>query len=146
MPQYSSSADITLLLEGSYPFVRGGVSAWVHALIEGLPDISFSLVHLGAEKTADEQVRYKLPPNVRDLQCHYLVGDIELGKPQAQDGDAAFFSASDRLHKWFREPDGVPDGRCLDQVVVQKGRCEAAGANDFFYSKAAWKQICDSYS
>lgn len=140
------NADVTLLLEGSYPFVRGGVSAWVHALIEGLPDFSFSLVHLGAEKTADEQIRYKLPPNVRDLQCHYLVGDIEVGEPHAQVGDTAYFSASERLHKWFREPEGEPDGKWLDQVVVQKNRSEAAGTNDFFYSKAAWKQICDSYS
>src|SRR5450830_1586019 len=146
MPPSPSSADVTLLLEGSYPFVRGGVSAWVHALIEGLPDFSFSLVHLGAEKTGDEQIRYKLPPNVRDLQCHYLVGDMDLGEPRPRVGDAAYFSASERLHKWFREPEGEPEGEWLDQVVVQKNRSEAASTNDFFYSKAAWKQICDSYS
>jgi glycosyltransferase involved in cell wall biosynthesis len=141
-----SSADVTLLLEGSYPFVRGGVSAWVHALIEGLPDFSFSLVHLGAEKTEDEQIRYKLPPNVRNLQCHYLVGDMNLGEPRPQVGDAAYFSASEQLHTWFREPEGEPECEWLDQVVVQKNRSEAASTNDFFYSKAAWKQICDSYS
>lgn len=140
------SADVTLLLEGSYPFVRGGVSAWVHALIEGLPDITFSLVHLGAEKTEDEQIRYVLPPNVRELQRHYLVGDMALGEPKPQLGDAAYFAASERLHDWFREPAGAPDGQWLDQVVVQKGRCDAAGATDFFHSQAAWKQICDAYT
>ena len=140
------SADVTLLLEGSYPFVRGGVSAWVHALIEGLPELRFSLVHLGAEKTADEQVRYPLPPNVVDLQCHYLVGDLALGKPCAQAGDAAYFAASDRLHDWFRAPAGEPEGAWLDQVVVQKNRSEAASTNDFFYSKAAWQQICEGYT
>jgi glycosyltransferase involved in cell wall biosynthesis len=146
MQPTTASADVTLLLEGSYPFVRGGVSAWVHALIEGLPDLSFSLVHLGADKTADEKIQYSLPPNVRDLQCYYLVGDLELGKPHAQAGNAAYCSASERLHKWFREPVGAPDEKWLDQVVSQKNRFEAAGANDFFYSKAAWNQICESYS
>ena len=57
--------DITLLLEGTYPFVRGGVSGWVHQLIEGLPDFSFSLVYLGAERVANEEIRYRLPSNVR---------------------------------------------------------------------------------
>lgn len=146
MKPSTSSADVTLLLEGSYPFVRGGVSAWVHALIEGLPDFSFSLIHLGADKTEDEKIRYKLPPNVRELQCHYLVGDMELGEPRPEAGDATYFSACERLHTWFREPEGEPDGRWLDEVVVQKNRRDGAGANDFFYSKAAWKQICEGYS
>ena len=34
-------ADVGLLLEGSYPFVRGGVSTWVHELIKGLPELRF---------------------------------------------------------------------------------------------------------
>lgn len=139
-------ADVALLLEGSYPFVRGGVSAWVHALIEGLPDFSFSLVHLGAERTGEEEIRYRLPPNVRELQCHYLVGDMELAEPRPEVGDATYFSACERLHSWFREPEGEPDGKWLDEVVVQKNRRDGAGTNDFFYSKAAWKQICESYS
>src|SRR5690348_5925935 len=37
-----SRADVCLLLEGTYPFVRGGVSAWVHQFIGGLPELSFS--------------------------------------------------------------------------------------------------------
>ena len=39
--------DVTLLLEGTYPFVSGGVSSWVHQIIRGLPEYSFSLVFLG---------------------------------------------------------------------------------------------------
>lgn len=139
-------SDVTLLLEGSYPFVRGGVSAWVHALIEGLPEFTFSLVHLGAEKTGDEQIRYPLPPNVVELQRHYLMGDFPLGEPRSLPGDKAFFAASERLHDWFRAPAGAPEDDWIDQVVVQRGRSETAGAHDFFHSKAAWKQICESYT
>src|SRR5687768_775394 len=35
MPQ-QRYADITLLLEGTYPFIRGGVSGWVHQILEAL--------------------------------------------------------------------------------------------------------------
>ena len=42
-------ADVTLLLEGTYPYVSGGVSSWVHQIIRGLPEIKFSLVFLGGD-------------------------------------------------------------------------------------------------
>ena len=31
-------SDVALVVEGSYPYVTGGVSAWTQQLIEGLPD------------------------------------------------------------------------------------------------------------
>lgn len=36
-------ADIALLLEGTYPYVRGGVSSWVHQIISGMPERTFSI-------------------------------------------------------------------------------------------------------
>ncbi len=140
------SVDITLLLEGSYPYVRGGVSSWVHQLIEGLPELNFSLIHLGAEKLPDEQVRYKLPPNVLELHPHYLAGAVGSDKPKARAGNAAYFTASDQLHEWFRHPEGVPKKDWLDRVVLQKDPVDAADADDFFYSEAAWAQIRESYA
>ena len=38
-----TAADIGLLLEGTYPYIRGGVSSWVHQIISGLPDIRFAI-------------------------------------------------------------------------------------------------------
>jgi polysaccharide biosynthesis protein PelF len=38
--------DICLLLEGTYPYKTGGVSAWVDALVTGLPEVSFTVAHL----------------------------------------------------------------------------------------------------
>jgi len=55
---------VCLILEGSYPFITGGVSAWVHQLITSLPDIDFALFTLSPE--ADQEVRYELPENVRE--------------------------------------------------------------------------------
>ena len=40
-------ADVCLLLEGTYPFVRGGVSSWVHQIISSLPEFKFSILFLG---------------------------------------------------------------------------------------------------
>lgn len=43
-------ADVCLILEGTYPYVTGGVSSWTHQLITSLPEFSFHLHCLIAEK------------------------------------------------------------------------------------------------
>ncbi|MDQ3059342.1 MAG: GT4 family glycosyltransferase PelF [Pseudomonadota bacterium] len=146
MTALKTSADITLLLEGSYPFVRGGVSSWVHQLIEGLPEFRFALVYLGAERPTREEVRYALPPNVCSLQCHYLMEGAKSSPPSARTGEPAYFAASAKLHDWFRNPQGAPDSELLAQVVLQNGQSGTQCMQDFFHSQAAWAQITDSYS
>lgn len=44
----AESADIALLLEGTYPYISGGVSSWVHQIITGFPDLRFAVVFLGS--------------------------------------------------------------------------------------------------
>ncbi|MEO5659259.1 MAG: GT4 family glycosyltransferase PelF [Polaromonas sp.] len=146
MTRSRGGADITLLLEGTYPFVRGGVSGWVHQLIEGLPEFRFALVYLGAERPEHEEIRYPLPPNVCDLQCHYLMDGATSSESRERPGDSAYFSASAKLHDWFRNPQGEPDSDWLDKVVLQKDQPDQACMQDFFHSKAAWMQITDSYA
>src|SRR5689334_3983658 len=65
-------ADVCLVLEGTYPYVRGGVSAWTHDLIGELSDLRFSLVHVGPECGTYPRRHYTLPDNVTamfDLYC-----------------------------------------------------------------------------
>ena len=61
-------ADVALLLEGTYPFVSGGVSSWVHHLLLAHPDLSFHLVCLTPDDRPRGQ-RFDLPGNVRSLTC-----------------------------------------------------------------------------
>ena len=63
----SAIADVCLLLEGTYPYVLGGVSAWVDQIIRGLPDVSFHLFFIGSTKEAASKQVYQLPPNVIGL-------------------------------------------------------------------------------
>ncbi len=62
----TATADICLLLEGTYPFVSGGVSSWVHHLLLAHPDLSFHLVCLTPDDRPRQQ-RFQLPTNVRSL-------------------------------------------------------------------------------
>ena len=55
--------DVALVVEGSYPYVTGGVSTWAQQLIGGLPDVSFSVVNLGEA----EEPRYSRPANLVEV-------------------------------------------------------------------------------
>lgn len=55
--------DVCLILEGTYPYVSGGVSSWTHDLLTAMRDLSFHLVTL-LPGPSDLQPRYKTPDNV----------------------------------------------------------------------------------
>jgi len=63
--------DVCLVLEGTYPYVAGGVSSWVHDLVRSMPDRSFSLLHIGPSPGAYGPPRYVVPDNVTSLVEHY---------------------------------------------------------------------------
>ncbi|PWU05658.1 MAG: glycosyl transferase, group 1 [Terriglobia bacterium] len=69
-----TEADVCLVLEGTYPFVAGGVSHWTHELMLAQPDLRFHLVCLVAPN-ADLTPRYSVPPNVSGITT------IEVGRP-----------------------------------------------------------------
>ncbi|MDT8445674.1 MAG: GT4 family glycosyltransferase PelF [bacterium] len=62
------NSDICLILEGTYPYVSGGVSGWTHELIKEQPDKKFSLFCLvppGSLKKLKH--KYEVPPNVVEI-------------------------------------------------------------------------------
>lgn len=56
-------ADVCLVLEGTYPYVTGGVSNWAHDLIRAQCHLSFHLVAL-VPPGPEAPMRFELPPNV----------------------------------------------------------------------------------
>ncbi len=63
--------DVCILVEGCYPYIPGGVSAWIDWLIKSQPDLSFQVVALWPKPTT-QLPRYALPPNVAGLHHLYL--------------------------------------------------------------------------
>jgi glycosyltransferase involved in cell wall biosynthesis len=56
-----------LLLEGTYPYVSGGVSTWVHQLLHAYPTRRFSLLHIGPYPDAYPRQVFEMPANVVEL-------------------------------------------------------------------------------
>jgi glycosyltransferase involved in cell wall biosynthesis len=80
-------SDVSLVVEGTYPYVTGGVSSWTQSLIEGLPSVTFSVVHLGERG----EVRYARPANLVDVRDVPL--DPETGEPAGELPDATVYHA-----------------------------------------------------
>ncbi|MFK7994634.1 MAG: GT4 family glycosyltransferase PelF [Granulosicoccus sp.] len=128
-PRYNplAHADVCLLLEGTFPYVRGGVSTWVRQLIEGMPHLSFSIVYLGADSEANSEPVYSLPDNVVHLETHFLLDPLSakpavpltkklaqgltrmLGSEKSACPDSTRFEQSDCLHARLHEEQGKLD-------------------------------------
>ncbi len=65
-------ADVCLVLEGTYPYVQGGVSSWVHQIVTELSEVTFALFFLGSTREQTMKRRYEPPPNVISLTEVYL--------------------------------------------------------------------------
>ena len=63
---------ICLIAEGSYPYVTGGVSNWIHALVTGMPEHEFVLHTIGASEKQRGQFRYELPANLTVVHETFL--------------------------------------------------------------------------
>jgi polysaccharide biosynthesis protein PelF len=61
-------ADVCLILEGTYPYVSGGVSAWTHELISTHKELSFTLLCILPPNEEKLNRKYQLPDNVVGLQ------------------------------------------------------------------------------
>ncbi len=67
MTSVTGTPDVCLLVEGTYPFVAGGVSSWVHDIIRGHPELKFAVLNVGSHPAAYGEPRYQLPENVVGL-------------------------------------------------------------------------------
>lgn len=63
---------ICVVAEGCYPYVVGGVSGWIHSLINNFPDIEFVLLTIVANRSQSRKFAYKLPDNLTEVHEVYL--------------------------------------------------------------------------
>ncbi|MFJ8065529.1 GT4 family glycosyltransferase PelF [Psychrobacillus sp. NPDC096426] len=63
---------ICLIAEGSYPYVTGGVSNWIHSLITEMQEHEFIVYAIGAETKQKGTFRYELPPNLIEMKEMFL--------------------------------------------------------------------------
>ena len=63
---------ISLVIEGTYPYVSGGVATWIHQIISKLPEFDFYLIVLLAKREDAKTMKYTLPDNVKGIYHIFL--------------------------------------------------------------------------
>lgn len=89
---------VCIVAEGSYPFVVGGVSSWVHSLIRLFPKTEFVILAIAASRAQRGKYAYPLPANVQQVHELYLQdADWEKRRFRPQKMRAADYAALQSL-------------------------------------------------
>ncbi|MCX6629414.1 MAG: GT4 family glycosyltransferase PelF [Candidatus Solibacter sp.] len=133
-------ADVCIVLEGTYPYVSGGVSNWANALLHAQRDLTFHLVCLMAGNT-DLTPRYKIPSNVTGI-THVEVGSLPEGAARLRGARQLF----ERLEVPLRNLQFNGGLRDLADVLAILGPLRAQlGRSVLLDSPEAWELLLRMY-
>ncbi len=142
----ATSADIGLLLEGTFPYVSGGVSSWVNQIIRGFPQYRFAIVFIGSQPQDYGDAKYVLPDNVVHMETHYLYNHRAAPQIRPIHGDPAIFGGIKCMHEYFRNPEANPGGtEVFKKLIPHLAANRAAALETFLYSQESWEYIKDKY-
>ncbi|CAE6934855.1 Glycosyl Transferase [Vibrio sp. B1FLJ16] len=144
--QPKEPVDVCLLLEGTYPYVRGGVSSWVHQIILGLPDVKFYIIFLGGQPGMYKEPAYPLPDNVVGFELHLLLSDAKNCKPRLCLGNETHFATLRAFLSYFDNSSTPIPGELLLRVSKILGNPGHLTMEDFLYSRASWDMLTYLYN
>lgn len=136
--------DVCLILEGTYPYISGGVSSWVHELILEQPHLNFCLVCL-SPPGHDKTHRYKIPDNV--IAKH----DVTLQQPSkgrkesnAKTITAVFEQLKTALESLHSTETSLDALKMVSQTIRNK-RNKTYSSDFLLNSKGAWQMLINMY-
>ena len=142
----ADSADICLLLEGTFPYVSGGVSSWVNQIIRGFPEYTFACCFVGSRPEDYGDMKYELPDNVVHLEVHYLHNFQRGAQKRSLKGNRKAYADLRRFHEMVK--DGIHSrerSELFSRIVTHLGEGEDYSEESFLHSRASWDYIAESY-
>jgi glycosyltransferase involved in cell wall biosynthesis len=133
--------DIMIISEGTYPYVRGGVSSWIDQLMRGLPDYRFGIIFIGSRKEEYEGIKYQFPDNLVYLLESYMFDFGARDQVAPRRGDPEALGKVEKIHQWFdsaKEP--FPKALTSLDFFLKE-----VDESFFLYSESAWKFITNIY-
>jgi len=142
-------ADVCLILEGTYPYVSGGVSNCVHQLISMLPRTTFSLVYIGPDSDELLTLKFKLPPNVVSVQELFLFDDLDPTEGRSSELSIRELKALSILHEELHGSSrrDLKDGRAFQGAIRALFATHFAQSPVFgsLASKGVWRLLEREY-
>ncbi len=147
----AADADIALLLEGTFPYVSGGVSSWVNQILQAYPEHRFAIVFLGSRREDYGDFRYALPPNVVHFEQHYLFDALHSNiQPAPSRGHPEALAKAREFLGALEAHDGSAESRAkvlaaMRSIALELQPGGSLPLEDFLHSEFAWDLIRDSY-
>lgn len=138
-------ADIALVLEGTYPFIRGGVSSWIHQIITGLPNFTFALIFLGDRKENYSEIKYELPDNVVHLMTYFIMEENNPPNMKGVKGNKKQFEKIKQMHQSFQHEKDIDFNQIIGHLIQGASEHKPLSHSDFLYSEEAWNFISEQY-
>lgn len=143
----SRSSDVCLILEGTYPYVAGGVSSWVHQLITAMHDIRFSLLIIMPSRDYIREMKYSVPPNLVEIR-HVFIHDYETSVPSPWKVRKNKNNIFKQLEKCIVKSikGNIEDYPDLIRLFLpgQNGK-PILSLNDLIYSTDSWQMLVNLY-
>lgn len=141
----ATQVDVMFLLEGTFPFVRGGVSSWVYQMIKGFPDVTFGALFIGSKEEDYNGFQYELPSNLKHIQAHFLHDSFQKPPAFTCKGDHQSFEILRRLHERFSAPhlEGITSELTHPSFYLLQRN--GVDYTQFLYSEESWEYICQLY-
>lgn len=137
---HTGEPDILIPAEGTYPYVRGGVSSWIAQLIAGLPQYTFGIAFIGS-RTIDYSSKplFEFPKNLVYVVEVFMFDQEEKPPIKKMDGNPKEFEKIEKLYQWFREEKKeLPFPKEIKSLDFYLNTIDESM---FFYSREAWKFI-----
>ena len=133
-------ADVCLIVEGCYPYIPGGVSAWIDWLMKSQPETSFSIVALWP-RPMKMKPRYAPPPNLVRLDHLYLQ---QFGGHPSTHGHApiGLERLGDSLTRLMTGGGALALTEAMDELAHLRRR---QSLSQLFNSPASWQLAQDMY-
>jgi glycosyltransferase involved in cell wall biosynthesis len=134
--------DVCLILEGTYPFVSGGVATWIHQLVTSMKDVRFSILSISPFPNPHREYKYKMPPNVLDIQDVYLHDAKNHGSFSSA---ARRIEAVEQLEKIHRSISAGKLDAFSDVLPILRDEKTALSLADAFESEECWHLMTKFY-
>ena len=136
--------DVCLILEGTYPYVSGGVSTWVHNLIRALPEVRFCAVSIFPTPKETAEIKYELPDNFH-LEHIAYIHEYNLepeGNKERRERRRVVDTIVD-FHQHIGEGEGDRFGAVVD--LFQHPGESGLTVRDLVHGKEAWSFLVEQY-
>jgi glycosyltransferase involved in cell wall biosynthesis len=141
---HTDEPDILIPAEGTYPYVRGGVSSWISQLISGLPEYKFGIAFIGSkhEEYPDKPL-YNLPDNLVYMVELFIFDETHKPTVKAENGDVEIFDYIRNLYSWFR--DHKEQSTFPKEIEGLDFYLNKMDESTFLYSRESWYFISEKY-